>query len=366
MNIKDSARIVVIGDDSASAMLELFLQDFFFYNSPMDARIDIQHTKISDVFSSGYKKLATDLHKMLYTYCVEHIESIRSLEAIIGEIAITQLGNEVSIDYSKIFMCLNDKSEIAFFEGNISDDEFIIRYRLLCAVDALVGIGNSFWALDNIKKFKIFTNEKAANILVKESHAITRSLSAFYIIKMHMELYRTNQNNAVLRNEIVSSLRKHSEEIRDIRKTNLREGIHKLLTAYKLSKVDTNYFKHRSCTLEKHIKDEVDNRRTRSGDGGKNKEYMSDLEFVIRSFMQTHECQNVEIFKELFGAQYNDTNPCAIGKRRYYIDDIDRQFYRELLSVKNKYDYTVVNSLALEKAFKAAQKSLESHHRKRK
>lgn len=366
MKTKNNSQIIVIGDGSASTILELYLQDFFFCNSPMDARIEIQHTKISDVFSPGYKQLANDLHKMLYAYCAENIESIRSLEAIIGEHAIKQSCTEVYIDYRTIFLNLNEHGESAYFEGNISDDEFIIRYRLLCAVDAMIGIGNSFWALDNINKFKMFTNGKAVNILVKESHAITRSLSAFYAIKMHMELYRTKHNNAALRSKIISSMRKHSEEIRDIRKNNLREGIHKLLTAYKISKVDINYLKHRTCTLEKSISDEEVKRKTGCGTGGTNKEYKSDLEIVIQSFIQTNNCRSFEIFIDLFGSHYNEDNPCTTGKRKYYIGKYDKQFHIELLAAKHKSDYKAIKTSVVEELFKSAQTYLESDRRKTK
>ena len=159
MIASNKAPIFVIGETPATFILEDYLKNFFFFNSPMDARLEIQHTKIYDLFSPDYKKESQMLHELLCAYCIENIDNIRALESIIKKDIVVLSDDSYAIDYHSIFLNLDDRGELAFFEGFLPLSTFVSRYRLLCAVDALVGIGNTLWALDNLRKFKIFLNK---------------------------------------------------------------------------------------------------------------------------------------------------------------------------------------------------------------
>ena len=358
MKIDNGTPIIVIGENPATFILEDYLKNFFFFNSPMDARLEIQNTKICDVFSPNYREEAQMLHELLYAYCIENMNNLRALESIINKNIITRSDDSYSIDYHSIFLNLDDKGELAFFEGSLPLDTFVSRYRLLCAVDALVGIGNTFWALDNLKKFKFFLNERAANTLVKESHAITRSLSAFYAIKIQKQIDNTEEENSELQEEIIENMKKHSSEMRNMRMQKLKENIKKLQYAYKISKVDTRYYKGRAESAELSLGKTKKLNLEHSGTGGKNKGYIDDLTHVIEIFLQTTPCVSIEKFKEAFGKQYHDGRPCAIGKRKYFINREDGRFYREGIENKHKEEYLEVRSSSLESAYTAAQKNL--------
>jgi len=364
MNSKDEA--IIKESNDISIMLESFLLDLFFGDSPMDARIEIQHTNISEVFIPGYKEHASNLHNLLYLYCFENIKQIRIIESIINENVVIMNDNQTqSIDYYKIFLHLDNECEINFFRDEIALDEFVKRYRLLCVIDALVGIGNTLWTLDNMKDFILIVDKKAANILVKESHLITRSLSAFYIIKMHTELYKTEQDNSVLREKITSNMRAYSKEMRELRKQYLHNSI-KVRYGIRMSQIDANFYKKEAQQSKNIINQDKTQRKEWSKDGGENKEYFSDLMYVIESFLQKNSCKNLGEFKVLFGAHYNEKNVCSAGKRKYYIGSTDGIFYREQLSSKNKYEYKEVPHSSLEKIFEDAQKNVGQAPQKKK
>lgn len=355
MMASNEAPILVIGEKPTTFILEDYLKNFFFFNSPMDARLEIQHTKIYDLFSPDYKKEAQMLHELLYAYCAEHIDNFRVLESIIKKDIVISSGDSYAIDYHSIFLNLDDKGELAFFEGCLPLNTFVSRYRLLCAVDALVGIGNTFWALDNLRRFKIFLNERAANILIKESYAITRSLSAFYSIKMQTQLYKTEKDNSILQEEIIENMRKHSSEMRNARILNLKENMKKLQFAYKISKFDTRYYKGRAETAEQRL-------RKNSGTGGANKAFIDDLTGVVEIFLQSTPCVSLEKFKEAFAKQYHDGQPCAIGRRKYYISKEDGALYREGLENKHKEEYIKTPHRSLESAYVAAVENIKKRH----
>lgn len=352
MIASNKAPIFVIGETPATFILEDYLKNFFFFNSPMDARLEIQHTKIYDLFSPDYKKESQMLYELLCAYCIENIDNIRALESIIKKDIVVLSDDSYAIDYHSIFLNLDDRGELAFFEGFLPLSTFVSRYRLLCAVDALVGIGNTLWALDNLRKFKIFLNERAANILVKESYFITRSLSAFYFIKMQTELYKTDKDNSILQEEILENMRKHSSEMRNMRIQNLKENMKKLQFAYKTSKVNIRYYKGRAEIAEQRL-------RKNSGTGGANKAFIDDLTAVVEIFLQATPCVSLEKFKEAFAKQYHDGQPCAIGRRKYYISREDGELYREGLENKHKEEYIKTPHSSLESAYAAAVQNIE-------
>ena len=347
--------IITAENNYATAILEDYLKSFFFFNSPMDARLDLQNTKINDVFSTNYKEEVQTLHKLLYAYCAESLENIRILESIINKNIITLSSDSYSIDYHSIFLNLDDKGELAFFEGCLPLNTFVSRYRLLCAVDVLVGIGNTFWALNNLRRFKFFLNERAANILVKESYAITRSLSAFYSVKMQTQLYKTEKDNSTLQEEIIENMRKHSSEMRNMRIQNLQENMKKLKFAYKISKVDIRYYMGRAESAEQRLK-------KNSGTGGANKAFIDDLTNVIEIFLQSTPCISLEKFKEAFAKQYHDGQPCAIGRRKYYISREDGELYREGVENKHKEEYIKTPHSSLEAAYAAAVENIKKRY----